>query len=107
VHVVSKVTAEQQVHDDEQIFVVVEREPEVDEEGMLESFEQIDLTDDVAQRVVASAHLLVRILHGVQTSAVFLLYDAYLQTSVTSNSRDSAPPPGDIHPDITSTLEKL
>jgi len=74
----AKVAAEQQVDHYEQIFVVVEREPQINEERMLKLFEQFDLTKDIAQRVGARTYLLVHILHRVHSSAVFLLRYTYL-----------------------------
>jgi len=82
---VSQVAAEQKIYDDEEIFVVVECEPEIDEERMLQVLEQIDLADDVTQRVVACTHLFVHVLHRIHASSVLLLrYTHLYPTYITS-----------------------
>ena len=84
--VVAEVAAEEEVDDHEHVFLVLEGEPEVDQERVLQGLEDLLLPQDVADRVLLDAHGLIHVLHGKHLLGVPLLDDAYLDMNRKENS---------------------
>lgn len=55
--------------------------PQVDEEGMVQAGEEVELTHHVADGRLTRAHGLVHVLHSEHLLRVLLLHDAYLATN--------------------------
>lgn len=59
-------------------MLTLEGEPEVDEEGVLQLGEDVDLPQDVLESVPLQTLRLVHVLHGVHLLRVLLLNNAHL-----------------------------
>ena len=82
-NVIAKVTAEQQIDYHEKVFVVLEGQPEVDEERVVERLQEADFTDNVSDCIALYASRFVHVLHGEQATGILLLNDAHLRTRNT------------------------
>lgn len=61
------------------------KSPEVDEERVLESLHDLQLSEDVSDFISLDALLLVHVFHGVHLPGVCLLHDTHLQTVFQSS----------------------
>lgn len=52
--------------------------PEVDQEGVVETCEHVELPDDVVDGLLAGTHGFIHVLHGEHALRVLLLHDAHL-----------------------------
>ena len=78
-HVVPKIPAQQKINHEEHILLVLEGEPEVDEEGMIEIGQQRHLRQNILHRVLLDTRQLVHVFHGVHLLGAPLAHDADLR----------------------------
>lgn len=76
-----------QIHHHEDVLGVLEREPQVHEERVLQGAQQFLLAKHVLHGVFRDDLDLVHVFHGVHLLRVFLLHNAYLQRTYINKQR--------------------